>query len=345
MKKIYFYLFLLVAIASCDKTDELPSKSQSANNSKQLYIINGDIEYYGDIEDGSKPKKPIFIYDTPKKITQEEAIQETTSKTSEQSVSINFGFGIANPTNSGCTIDKYIQSTGTYYTTNAGVYGPNPYAYPYPETTSYLVRGYGQPHHNLYYNSLVLFAGNKVEKRANTRGQIIHTNVKHGSAISIEYPFKPNITYEVEIKASFYDNEYLIFKKFSNGYPTIYAQLKDDGIIALPNLRDQNQDPCKRKDLNDLNGYEYGYEINYTRTYTLDSRNQVEKTIIFKFSPTQEKKAILISLHPAMGKEGVESDIPINNYTMTLPLIKITEKTFDPSLNVDISGPINPRVR
>jgi len=329
MRKNYCYLLFIFIITSCDSKEDLPTKNQSTKYPQQLYIINDDLEYWSDITDGSKPKPPIFIYDIPEK-PKEDTIQNTTAKIAEQSVSINFGYGIGNKTNSGCTVKKF--NNGNSYYTDAGVYGPNPYAYPYPETTSYLVRGYGAPHLNTYYGSLIMFVSNK-GKKTNTRRGIVDENDESGSALSIEYPFKPNITYEISIKATFYDNVYLLDKKLSNGFPTIYVQLKNDGIITLPNIRNYNQDVCSREGINSLEAENY---VNYTRSYKLESQGAIQRTLVFKFSPTEEKKALLISVHPATGQAGYGATIPINNYTMVMPLVKITEKTFDPSLNVDI---------
>ncbi|WP_264536849.1 hypothetical protein [Flavobacterium sp. N1736] len=324
MRKISFYLVLTFIIMSCDNKEDLPAKNQSTKYPQQLYIINGDLEYWSDITDGSKPKEPIFIYNTPEKI-EEDTIQKTTSKTSEQSVSLNFAYGIYDPTNSGCTIKKY-NGNKEYYT-DAGVYGPNPY----PQANGYLVRGYGRAHQNLYYGSLVLFVDNKV-KKTNTRRGIVDGNDESGSAISIEYPFKPNITYEISIKATFYDNRYLVDKVFSSGFPTVFVQLKNDGIITLPNIRNYNQDFCDGKGIISLEAENY---VNYTRSYKLESQGAIQRTLVFKFSPTEEKKALLISVHPAKGEAGYGT-IPINNYTMVMPLVKITEKPFDPALNVEL---------
>jgi hypothetical protein len=322
MRKIYAYLFLTAAFLSCDNKEELPSKSQTINN-KQLYIINGDIEYYADITDGSKPKKPIFIYDIP--VQQTETNKDITTKTSEQSTVLDFNHGMYDRTNSGCTVKRY-NGNKEYYT-DAGVYGANPY----PQNNGYLVRGYGKPHHNIYYNSLVLFVSNKEEKRTDVRGRVTSRNDKQGSAISIEYPFKANVSYEINLTVIFYDNRYLIYKKFSDGFPTLYAQLKDDGIISPENLRNVNLDPCIKDGVINLAAADY---VNNTRSFTLDSRGQVEKYINFKFSPTEEKRALLISLHPKISDGSTA--IPLNDYTMALPIIKITEKPFDPSLNVEI---------
>lgn len=314
---------LVFITSSCDSKEELTIKSQALNNPMQLYIINGDIEYYSEITDGSKPKKPIFVYDIPDKT---EVVSNLTSKSTEQSVTMNFAYGVADYTKSGCTVKRY-NGDKEYYT-DAGVYGYNPA----PQNNGYLVRGFGAPHHNTYYGALVLMASNK-GKKVNARRGIYHENDKSGSAISIEYPFKKNISYEITIKTKFHDNRYSLDKVYSSGYPKLYAQLKDNGIITLPYLRDQNQDPCERKDLNEV--VQYRAE-NYTRSYSPDSHVEVIKDVSFQFSPIEEKKALLLSLQPTMGIEGYELPIPTNSYTMILLSITITEKPFDPTLNLDI---------
>ncbi|WP_338840804.1 hypothetical protein [Flavobacterium ginsenosidimutans] len=329
MRKFYYYLLFTFIITGCDNKEELSSKSQSGKNPTQTYIINGDIIYEAEITDGSKPKKPILVYDIPEKTKDNANSKNKTYKTSEHTVSINFGYPPTHPSNSGCTVKRY--NNGNSYYTDSGVYGINPYPYPTSEGKSCLVRGFGTPHHNLYYGSLILFVSNKEEKRTDIRSRVTSHNDNQGSAISIEYPFKANVSYEINLTVIFYDNRYLIDKKFSDGFPTVYAQLKDDGIITPPYLRNINLDPCVKDGVIGLDATDY---VNNTRSFTLDSRGQIERYINFKFSPTKEKKALLISLHPKIS-DGL-SAIPINDYTMALPIIKITEKPFDPSLNVEI---------
>ncbi|RUT71769.1 hypothetical protein D0817_03530 [Flavobacterium cupreum] len=329
MRKIYFYFMLTFIIISCDNKEDVNSKTQALNNPTQTYIINGDIEYISEITDGSKPKKPILVYDIPNYSDN----NNTAYKSSEQSTFLNFHYGLYNPTKSGCTITRYLDS-GKSFETDLGVYGPNPY----PQINGYLVRGFGVPHQNPYYGALVLIASNKGRK-VNTRRGVMEENQKRGSAISIEFPFAKNVSYEITIRTKFHDNRYLIDKKYSDGYPTVYVQLKDDGIITLPNLRDQNQDPCERKDLNEIG--RYGID-NYKRSYTPDNGVEAIKDISFKFSPIIEKKALLVSLHPKMRTEGYGA-IPINGHTMIILSITITEKPFDPSINVNIPEPVRRR--
>ena len=334
MRKFYYYLLLTFIIAGCDNKEELPSTSQSIKNPTQTYIINGDIEYVSEITDGSKPKKPIFIYDIPEKTKDNANSENTTYKTSEHTVSINFGYPPTHPSNSGCTVKRY--NNGNSYYTDSGVYGINPYPYPTSEGKSCLVRGFGAPHHNLYYGSLILFVSNKGIKSTNRYNITTNKNDVRATAMSIEYPFNKNTTYEITLRTTFYDNRYLIDKVNSSGFPTLYVQLKDEGNIPL-SYRDL--DLCEGKTLNDIGLYSgiglYSND-NYTRTYSPNSVAATTKDISFYFSPTDDKKALLISLHPALGSEGYNMPIPTNNHTLVLPLVKITEKPFDPSLNFEI---------
>jgi len=324
MKKFYYYLFLIVVISSCDKNDEVPSKNQVTNYPKQLYIINGDIEYYADITDGSKPKKPIFIYDIPKELNDNETNKNLGSKSSAQSTFINFNYGLAGPTNSGCTINKYVQSKGSYYTTDAGVYGFNPS----PQDNGYLVRGFSLPHHNQYYNSLVLFANNRGVTKS-SRGSIYNDNISRGAAISIEYPFKANVTYEISILSYFVDNKQIVDKKNSEGFPTLHAQLKDSGILI------NGPSSCETEGIFRI----IESNPNNLKSYTLENNMQVQRTIVFKFSPIEQKNALLLALHPTTSEQrGPDVKIPTNSYTMVLKNITIVEKAFDPSLNTEISG-------
>lgn len=333
MKKKIFYLLLTLIITGCDNKEEYTSKSQAINNPTQTYIINGDIEYISEITDGSKPKKPIFIYDISKDITENKTFEKLTSKITDESVDINFHYGLADPTKSGCTITKYLDS-GKAFETDNGVYGPNAA----PQTNGYLVRGFGVPHQNSYYGALVLMSSNR-GKKVETRRGILHENAKRGSAISIEYAFKKNVTYEITMRTKFHDNRYFIDKVYSSGYPTLYVQLKDDAIITLPDRKGQIQNSCDREDLNDVGPYSgiglYDND-NYTRTYSPDNHIETIKDISFQFSPIDEKKALLISLYPTLGTEGYELPIPTNSHTMILLYIKITEKPFNPFLNFEI---------
>lgn len=316
MKKIPFYL-VLVFIAGCDKNEDLTSKSQALNNSIQLYVINGDIEYYSEITNGSKPKKPIFIYDIPNQKNNTKG--NATSKTSGESVTINFNFGIGGSTKSGCTIKKY--NNGNSFFTDDGVYGYIPY-----ERSGYLIRGYGTPHHNFYYNSLVLITWNR-PKKAIYRGKLVNSNYSKGSAISIEYPFKANVTYEISLTTYFNDNGVTADFIPSNGFPTVFAQLKDSPTIS--DNQDLTCDNNQIVPIRELNS-------NYLKSYTLENNIKEQKILTFNFSTTESKQALLIAINPARSENfGVNAKIPSNSYTVSLRSVRITEKPFDPSLYVD----------
>jgi hypothetical protein len=322
MRKISFYFMLTFIIISCDNKEDVSSKNQALIKPTQTYIINGDIKYTSEITDGSKPKKPIFIYDIPEEI-KNAPLQKIVSKTSEQSVTINFNYGIADKTNSGCTIDKYNQSSGSYTTTDAGVYGYNPA----PQDNGYLVRGYGLPHHNYYYNSLVLITRNR-PKQTISSGQIINSNDSKGSAISIEYQFKANVTYEISLRTYFNDNGVTADFVPSNGFPTVFVQLKDSPIIS-----DNKDIACDDNQIVRITES----NPNYVKSYTLENNIKQQKILTFNFSTTESKQALLIAINPKRSEEvGINAKIPSNSYTVSLRSLMITEKPFDPSIIIPI---------
>ncbi|WP_264551666.1 hypothetical protein [Flavobacterium sp. N2038] len=323
MRKISSFLILIFIITSCDNKEELTSNNQTLNNPTQTYIINGDIKYESEITDGSKPKKPILVYHIPK-ITNDS--EKLTGKTSEQSVILNFMGGISETTNSGCTIDVYSEYLENHYTTDKGVYGHNPFPL-YPRTNEYLIRGYGKPHQNFYYNALVMNASNKGIKRTVSRNNIpVNDNSSKISAISIEYPFKANITYEISLKTFFNDNRKMIDNIQSNGFPILSASLEDTGILF------GGITSCE----NDLK-YSATNQ-NYMRSYTLEDNMAKERIITYKFSPTEVKNALSIMLLPTRGERGTDQKIPTSDYTMVLLTVTIIEKPFDPSINVIRNG-------
>lgn len=296
---------------SCDNKEDLTPKIQALNNPMQLYIINGDIEYYSEITDGSKPKAPIFVYDIPHKTNE---VKNSTSKTQENSVIINFNYGITDYPNSGCTDERYDGHTGKNYT--VGVYGPNRV-----NRSGFLVRGYGKPYHNFQYNTLFLHASNKGYTTSTSRGILINDNLSKTSAISIEYPFKANVSYDIEVETYFRDNRYLIDKVHSSGFPSLYAHLKNTGIIV------EGEAGCEDKLV------PLATEQNYIKSYTLDSPALITRSIIFKFSPLQAKNAVIFTLNPTRGGRGTDVKIPTNDYTLALYSVKISEKPFDPVNN------------
>lgn len=317
MRKIYFYLLAPFIVIGCDSTEELSSRSQSEKKPTQTYIINGDIVYEVEITDGSKPKEPIFIYDIPEKRID---YKKTTNKSSDGIFVFDFSYGISNK-NSGCSIDIYSSSSGTYYK-NYGVYGYNPFPYN-PLTNEYLIRGYGKPYHNYYYNSLVFKTSNKNNQYLHPRyNYIVNDNIATTSAMSIEYQFKPNITYEISLVTYFNDNRKLTEDKQSEGLPSVIVELRDSPILSTIDEACEN------------NLRNWSSLVNYKRSYTLEDNVIKYRTITFKFSPTAQKNALVISLIPK-STESRAIEAPKSDYTMLLPTITIKELPFDPSINVN----------
>jgi len=248
----------------------------------------------------------------------------STHRVSTQSVDIEFKLGY--DFKSGCT-DQDLDYNDKWYT-NTSVYGPNP--------AIYAVRGYGKPKHITAFFTLALFASNKAVARTNPRTGAAYTAQEpRGSAISIEYPFKANVTYEIAVKTLFRDN-ISVFQspKRSNGFPTLYAELR-----TTPEMSGTYQDPCLGLGVVGIQG-SYPNPHMYTKSQTLANNIQEYKTFVFKFSPLEERKALKITLNPkeADSRGAVNLQVPESSYTMLLPLISITEKPFDPSIN-DISVP------
>ncbi len=322
MRKFYYYLLLAFIITGCDNKEELSSKNQYSKNPTQTYIINGDIEYVSEITDGSKPTKTKFINDETSKPFEVKTNKDITTKTSEQTTKIDFHYGVSGSTNSGCIIERY--NNGNSYTTDNGVYGYNPYLH----KSGYLVRGAGLPHHNISYGSLVMACSNRGHQ-ASSRGQVYNDNTSHGSAISIEFPFKENKTYEISLTTYFNDNRPIVDNVHSDGFPTLSAQLTDSGIIM------EGPVACEKNYLIRL----LVSNPNNIKTYTLENNIKEDKIVVFKFSLTEAKKALLIALNPKTGERGIDAKIPTNSYTMLLANVTITEKEFDPSLII----PVTPR--
>lgn len=240
------------------------------------------------------------------------------SKLMNPPVEINFNWGI-DSFNSGCTTEllDYQFKLYTYY----GVYGSIPRYY-----NGYNVRGYGKPFHAMYYNSLILNAKNKVLVTYNPRRGIYqYRNDSSGSAISIEYPFQANKTYEIIVENYFHDRREVYDNVTSDGYPTLYVEMRESGIIT------GRENACGENSLCNFSTQSNAYI--YRKKVSLDSPANMVRNFVYKFSPIESKNAILISLHPNINYSGVGA-IPINMFNMALHKVIITELPFDPSINV-----------
>lgn len=238
---------------------------------------------------------------------------ESTAKMSATSfpINIHFDYGITE-TNGGCSINCY---------------GPIPQI----QEQGFIVRGYGQPKHNASYNSLVLRAQNKgIVYYSPIEGQLINDNSPYESAISIEYPFQAYLTYEIRVKTFFFDNRKNIDNVYSSGFPTLHVCLRDDATIP-------GENPCLADGQLGRWITENGYI--YNKSITLDSHALISRTFVYNFSPITSKSALLLRLEPYTNpNRGPGVPIPLNDYTMSLPLITVIAKPFDPSHNVPPRG-------
>lgn len=259
--------------------------------------------------------------DEPVKIESKIDLEPTIAqKEFYSSVTLHFDYGVVS-LNSGCTKEK-LGYDGNFFT-YTGVYGP----IPQPQEEGYMIRGYNKPYHNEYYNSLALHSSNEGRQTISPRtGQLINDNDPRVTAISIEYPFLANTTYEISVQNYFVDVRKNADNVYSDGYPTLTAYLKETPEIPGPN-------PCGDSGLTGHWATVDGYI--YKREQTLDSHALITRTFIYKFSPIENKNALVLILSPSMASEvGAGVSIPTNNYVMLLPLITIAEKPFDPSINV-----------
>lgn len=244
-----------------------------------------------------------------------------TNKSAEGTVVLNFSYGLAGNLNSGCSVDIYSNKSGTY-TPNYGTYGYNPYPL-YPH--QYLIRGYGKPYHNFYYSCLILRTSNKNIQITSRYNYTYNDNLATMSSMSIEYHFKPNVTYEISLLTHFVDNRKLTESKHSEGFPSLIAELRDSPVLS--NI----EGACE----NNLRNW--GYLVNYHRSYTLEDNTIKDRNITFKFSPTEQKNALIISLIPKLTEDRTV-EAPYSDYTMLLPTVTIKELPFDPSINVSGGG-------
>lgn len=238
----------------------------------------------------------------------------------------------------GCSFD-YIVTAGGASRTSTQCYGPNPLY-----QNGYLIRGYGKPRRASKMRSESWF-GVKLEaknfpKTIISRGLTQLVNDQESNAISIEFPFQANVTYEINLKTQLTDYVKVIKSPSSGLHTTSLAdRYKDiDGSEAFPNLDIQlvdnpiilGDDPCADKPVvqSELLG-----SANYIR------RQKAEKTIhwaredkdfLVYFSTTEAKNAILIKFLPGITEERYPPHVPKSWFWLDIKNIKIVQKPFDP---------------
>lgn len=232
------------------------------------------------------------------------------------------------PSNGGCTITN-IDNQGNPHETTAA-FGPNPLSY-----FGYQIRGYGAP--RMYWgvwNGLRFEAKNR-SKTIISRGHSIQVDDPLSNAISIEFPFEENFTYEITIEATIYDEIYIAKHDQSNGNDHLYEANQSESFpkVAIE-LKDSPQipgnDPCAKYPARPVVGNGFASANNYKsqKAEIIVHPSYEKKTFVFNFSTKSSKNALLLYFLPQLSEN---QHIPESSFSMYIGNIKIVRKTFDPS--------------
>lgn len=251
-------------------------------------------------------------------------LSSLTNKTETVVMDIPF-VGKAQPSGGGCTVIN-IDNQATPHETTAA-FGPNPISY-----YGRLIRGYGGPRmYWPYWPGLLLRAKNK-PKTIISRGQSLQVDNPFENAISIEFPFESNLTYEITISTSVWDevyrakhdefsgNNHLYNVNQSEGFPTVAVELSSSPQIS-------GNDPCAERPVVG-NGLASANYYKKQKAEMTTSPSYEKKTFIFNFSITNPKSALLLYFLP---QKSENQYIPENDFDMYIENIKIVQKPFDPT--------------
>jgi hypothetical protein len=244
----------------------------------------------------------------------------------------------------GCSF-KYALGPNSDIYTSTECYGPNPIY-----QNGYLVRGYGKPMRASTMRSNPWF-GVKLEAKNDPKtvingGRAELRNDQLSTAISIEFPFQANVTYEISLRTQLTDYIAKV-KSPSNGFYVPYADDYDiDKSEAFPtldlSLADKpdipGDDPCGSKP-SVASGFTE--PVNYTRKQKAEKTTQwitEDKNFTFYFSTTQAKNAILIKFLPGITEEINPPHVPQSWFWLDIRNIKIVQKPFDPTYIVKLGG-------
>lgn len=229
------------------------------------------------------------------------------------------------PPDGGCTVINFDNQANPHYTTAA--FGPNPISY-----YGRLMRGYGGPRmYYLNWQGLRLLAKNK-PKTIVSRGQSLQVDNPFENAISIEFPFESNLTYEITISTSIWDdiyrakhdefsgNDHLYNVNQSEGFPTVAVELSSSPQIS-------GNDPCAERPVVGNGLVAANYYKKQKAEITVPPSYE-KKTFIFNFSVTDPKNALILYFLPHKSEN---QHIPENDFTMFIGNIKIVQKPFDPT--------------
>lgn len=227
----------------------------------------------------------------------------------------------------GCPYEDEVID-GFYVTTRA--FGPNPI-----EQYGYQIRGYGRPNKSSAWKGIRLQNSNRPKTISSSRGQTTIINDPTSSAISIEFPFEGNATYQIILTSWFEDSIYetkhnefhLDDDRYdinkSEGFPTVGIELSNSPEI-------KGVDPCAERPFVQPSGFlnrNYHKEQKIILTKPLSDL----KELTYNFSITEPKNAMIIYFMPERSENRISDYIPKNVFTMFLYKIKVIKKPFDPS--------------
>lgn len=244
---------------------------------------------------------------------------------------------LVNPSNGGCTYEAFNES-GQYFYDSTSSFGPVPQSF-----FGYVIRGYGNPRTDTTYSGLRLHAENRgVNVIAN--GQQQWTNSPISNAISIEYNFKANVTYQVVLTTWMYDTIYRSKNNTilidddsfdipqSEGYPTLGIELKSSPAIG-------GLDPCANRPHVATGFLSYS---NYYKTQevALTNKSGQLQDYNFYFSTLENRNAIIIYYLPKLLPGRPPSQVLQSNFYMFIRNIKIIEKPYNATYNVPPNPPL-----
>lgn len=238
---------------------------------------------------------------------------------------------LGQPDGGGCSFETGYNINNIY--TSTAAFGPNPLTF-----FGYTIRGYGMPRTDGFLWKGIRFNSENRPKTIISRGQSLIVNDPISNALSIEFPFEANATYEIALKT--YVRDYIFELKNANyhsdekdsykidksqAFPTVALELK-----ATPEI--SGNDPCALRPIvgNGLTS------ANYYKTQKAEipySPYNQQKTFIFNFSTLENKNALLIYFLPEISNQILQS-----KFTMSLAGIKIIKKPYDPTHYIQGGG-------
>lgn len=233
---------------------------------------------------------------------------------------------LGQPDGGGCSF-KTGHSVDNIYTSTAA-FGPNPLSF-----FGYTFRGYGKPRTDGFnWKGIRFQAGNRPATVLSSRGQSRLVNDLFENALSIEFPFESNATYEIILDTIIEDfiyteqhdqydqNDDYHGLQQSQAFPTLAVELANTPEIY-------GSAPCAGRPV--LNNR--FISENYYKTQKVEITvppSYEKKTFVFNFSTTESKAAFLIYYLPERGSDPY---IPESSFKMNLTGIKIIKKAFDPT--------------